>query len=92
MDATSPPRPCALNSDREERNASGNGLESLAILLAVGSAAYLAVKNAASAKDLQDGLQHFHPLAADLNQLAESVRLCHASAHVVTPACKSFAV
>ena len=51
---------------------------SLALVLALGSAAYLASPEAVAAADLPDRLQHFHPLAADLNQLAESVRLCSA--------------
>ena len=76
MDAAPLASPCGLRSDTEGRVASGTGLaSSVALVLALGSAAYLALPDTAAAADLHDRLQHFHPVAADLNQLAESVSL-----------------
>ncbi|CAL5224950.1 g7719 [Coccomyxa viridis] len=73
MDAAPLAPPCSLRSDRGEHVPSGRSLAStLALMLALGSAAYLASPGAAAAADLQHKLEHFHPVAADLNQLAES--------------------
>ncbi len=54
---------------------SGSGLRTLAAVLALSGLTYLASASSVSAADLQDKLPHFHPIAADLNQLAESVSL-----------------
>ena len=76
MDAAPPASPCIFKPDRGEHVPSGKSLaSSLALVLALGSAAYLASPGAAAAADLQHKLEHFHPVAADLNQLAESVSL-----------------
>ena len=76
MDAAPLASPCTLRSDGGEQSHSDKSLAgSLALMLALGSAAYLAFPGAAAAADLQHKLEHFHPVAADLNQLAESVSL-----------------
>ncbi len=48
--------------------------EGSALLLLLGAAAWLSLPDQALAADLSDKTPLFHPLAADLNQLAENVR------------------
>lgn len=48
-------------------------VQMLAALLALGGLSCFAYTGSVSAADLQDNLPLFHPAAADINQLAESV-------------------
>jgi len=73
--AASPASASSRRAAPKECGLSGSGLRTLAAVLALGGLTYLASASSVSAADLQDKLPHFHPLAADLNQLAESVSL-----------------
>jgi hypothetical protein len=50
------------------------GREGTALLLLLGAAAWMSSPDQVLAADLSDKTPLFHPLAADLNQLAENVR------------------
>ena len=45
----------------------------LMALIAVGGLSCFALSSSVAAAEVQDNLPHLHPVAADLNQLAESV-------------------
>ena len=64
---------CSHREARGDAAASGSMASTLTLLLALGGLTCLATTDSASAAELQDKLPHFHPVAADLNQLAESV-------------------
>lgn len=64
---------CSHREARGDTTASGSMASTLTLLLALGGLTCLATAGSASAAELQDKLPHLHPVAADLNQLAESV-------------------
>lgn len=64
---------CSHREARGYAAASGSRASTLTLLLALGGLTCLATAGSASASELQDKLPHLHPVAADLNQLAESV-------------------